>query len=110
MWVRQWRGEASKADSDICLNYLLTIAVPQHKLANGNLSAHVLRMCGEIADEFRLFSYRHSLEAIQAFARDEEPTLIQDQTERDYLASIGLDVLIYQPFDLDNYSSLSQEV
>lgn len=110
MWIRQWRGEVPKARSDTCLNYLQTVAVPQHKLAEGNLSAHVLRICGELADEFRLFSYWYSLEAIQAFAREDGPATAHDEAEREYLAGIGLDILIYQPYDLDEYMRTEQTV
>jgi heme-degrading monooxygenase HmoA len=100
MWVRQWRGEVARGEAEACLAFLHTIAVPRHRSAPGNLSAHVLRLAGEVTDEFRLFSYWHSLEAIQAFARAEEPAAAKDQAERNYLASIGLEVLVYQPFDL----------
>ncbi len=103
MWVRQWRSNVSRANSDACLEFLQTVAVPRHKKAEGNLRAHVLRIAGELADEFRLFSYWHSLEAIQAFTLREETTILHSQAEHGYRLSVEPDILIYQPFDLDDY-------
>ncbi len=102
MWVRQSHSKTTKANSEAYLTFLQTVAVPRHKAATGNLNAHALRTVGILADDFCLFSYWRSLETLQVFERD-DARLTEPQGTVFHQLEAGRDVLIYQPFDIDDY-------
>jgi heme-degrading monooxygenase HmoA len=76
MIARTWRGAVRTADRDAYADYLRETGVAAYAATPGNLGVRMLRRDLGDRTEFVMLTFWESLEAIRAFAGEDEETAI----------------------------------
>ncbi len=88
MIARVWHGEVPAEKADAYHQYLLSTGVPDLQATPGNRGVYVMRRFTDVHARFTMISLWDSIEAIRAFAGDDEEKARYYPEDADYLIEL----------------------